>query len=139
MNRKAAITFIEILLLAMAGSAFVITYVTFAESSKQQIMIQVVDTERNEECSTILMSVYRNDYVRSAGSFVEEGSYTDLAEFYGNFPINYVNPSRLVIMSRYSDKVIQEGSLAGDCSIRIFNPYEIFRGGRPYTYVSVGG
>ncbi len=138
MNRKGAITFIEIILLAVSSSAFIITYSLFAESSKQTILLQVVNTEKMEECSAMLTSLYRNDYIRYELGFQEIGSYADLSEYYGGLPIEYVNPNRLFLLQYYSDKKIYEGSITGDCSISVFNPYELFRGGRPFKYMSVG-
>jgi hypothetical protein len=137
MNKKAAITFMEIILLAISSSAFIITYTLFAESSKQTILLEVVNHEKIEECSAMLMSLYRNDYIRSEGGYLEIGSFADLSEYYGGLPIEYANPNRAALLAYYSDKSIYEGSLTGDCSISIFNPYEVFRGGRPFRYVSV--
>ena len=139
MNKKGAITFIEIILLAISSSAFIITYTIFAESSKQTILLQVVNTEKMEECSAMLASLYRNDYIRYEQGFQAAGSYADLSEYYGGLPIEYVNPNRLALLRYYSDKNVYEGSLTGDCSISVFNPYEVFRGGKPFKYVSIGG
>lgn len=137
MNRRGVVTLIEMVLLAILTISFILVYTTTAEQSRQDILLKVLGTESQERCDLFLLSVYRSDYVRYKEGADFSGSYGDLRDFYGTFPISFSYSGKST-MESYSGGVIVEGT-AGECTAYLFDPYNLIYGGNPFYPVSMSG
>lgn len=136
MNRKGVVTIFEMALLAILTVAFILVYIVTAGQSQQDILIKVLGTEQQQSHNLVLLSVYRDDYVRYKPGAVFEGSFADMKDYYGRgFPIKFTYSSKGT-MERMFNVTITEGSV-GDYTLYLFDPYEMLTQGNPFYPVGV--